>query len=207
MIDCLRAFSEPLFVRAPVVTCTIAITFYAEHHDCRQAAAKKNSSRVIIFEINRLNSLSVLITATMLKGISPLISPGLLEVMARMGHGDELVLADAHFPGESLGKRVVRADGLRIADLLEAILPLYELDSYVPHPLIMMEPVAGDTIDQQVEINYLKSIRLTHPDLPPIKRIDRYAFYERAKSAFAVVMTGETAKYGNIILIKGVIPI
>lgn len=172
-----------------------------------QTAAKKNSSRGIIFEINRLNSLSVLITITMLKGISPLISPGLLEVMARMGHGDELVLADAHFPGESLGKRVVRADGLRIADLLEAMLPLFELDSYVPHPLIMMEPVPGDTIDQQVEINYLKSIRLTNPDLPPIKRIDRYAFYERAKSAFAVVVTGETSKYGNIILIKGVITV
>jgi len=123
-----------------------------------------------------------------------------------MGHGDELVLADAHFPGESLGKRVVRADGLRIADLLEAILPLFVLDTYVPHPLIMMEPVAGDTPDPQVEISYRKSIYLTNPDLPPIKRIDRYAFYERTKNAFAVVMTGETAKYGNIILIKGVTP-
>jgi len=143
----------------------------------------------------------------MLKGISPLISPQLLEVMARMGHGDELVLADAHFPGESLGKRIVRADGLHIADLLEAILPLFELDSYVPHPLVMMEPVAGDTLDPQVEISYRKSILLTNPDIPPIKRIDRYAFYERAKSAFAVVMTGETAKYGNIIIIKGVTPV
>ncbi len=140
----------------------------------------------------------------MLKGISPLISPQLLEVMARMGHGDELVLADAHFPGESLGKRVIRADGLRIADLLEAILPLFELDSYVPHPVIMMEPVAGDQHDPQVEASYRKSILLTNPDLPPIKRLDRYAFYERAGSAFAVVMTGETAKYGNVILIKGV---
>jgi L-fucose mutarotase len=143
----------------------------------------------------------------MLKGISPLISPRLLGVMARMGHGDELVLADAHFPGESLCKRVVRADGLRIADLLEAIMPLFELDTYVPHPLIMMEPVAGDNLDPQVEISYRKSIFLTNPDLPSIKRIDRYAFYERAKSAFAVVMTGETVKYGNIILIKGVTPV
>ena len=142
----------------------------------------------------------------MLKGISPLISPQLLEVMVRMGHGDELVLADAHFPGESLGKRVVRADGLHIADLLEAILPLFELDSYVPHPLVMMEPVTGDTLDPQVEISYRKSILLTNPDIPQKKRIDRYAFYERAKSAFAVVMTGELAKYGNVILIKGVTP-
>ncbi|MDZ7632966.1 MAG: L-fucose mutarotase [Bacteroidales bacterium] len=140
----------------------------------------------------------------MLKGISPFISPQLLEVMARMGHGDELVLADAHFPGESLGKRVIRADGLRIADLLQAVLPLFELDSYVPHPVIMMEPVAGDQPDPQVEATYRNSILLTNPGLPSIKRIDRFAFYERAKSAFAIVMTGETAKYGNVILIKGV---
>lgn len=143
----------------------------------------------------------------MLKGISPLISPQLLEVMARMGHGDELVLADAHFPGESLGKMVIRADGLRVTDLLEAILPLFELDSYVPHPVIMMEPVAGDRPDPQVEDSYRKSILLTNPGLPSIKHIDRFAFYERAKNAFAVVMTGETVKYGNIILIKGVTPI
>lgn len=143
----------------------------------------------------------------MLKGISSLISPQLLEVMASMGHGDELVLADAHFPGESLGKRVIRADGLRIADLLEAIMPLMELDSYVPHPLIMMEPVSGDHTDPQVEANYRKSIMVTNPGLPPIKKIDRYAFYERAKSAFAILMTGETSKYGNIILIKGVTPV
>jgi len=143
----------------------------------------------------------------MLKGISPLISPQLLEVMARMGHGDELVLADAHFPGESLGKRVIRADGLRIADLLEAIMPLLELDSYVPHPVIMMEPVAGDQADPNVEASYRMSLMMTNPDLPDIKRIDRYAFYDRAGKAFAIVMTGETAKYGNVILIKGVTPV
>lgn len=140
----------------------------------------------------------------MLKGISPLISPQLLEVIARMGHGDELVLADAHFPGERLGKTVIRADGLRITDLLEAILPLFELDTYVPHPVIMMEPVAGDQPDTQVEISYKKSIAKTNPGLPSIKHLDRYSFYERARNAFAIVMTGETAKYGNIIIIKGV---
>lgn len=143
----------------------------------------------------------------MLKGISPLISPQLLEVMARMGHGDELILADAHFPGEALGKRVIRADGLRIADLLVAILPLFELDSYVPHPVVMMEPVTGDRLDPAVEISYKESILLTNPDLPPIKRLDRFTFYERAKTAFAIVMTGETAKYGNVILVKGVTPV
>jgi len=142
----------------------------------------------------------------MLKGISPLVSPDLLDVLARMGHGDELVLADAHFPGESIGKRVIRADGLHIADLLGAIMPLLELDSYVPHPVMMMEPVAGDQADPAVEYAYMLQIRKSAPAVPPVKKLDRFAFYERAGKAFAVVMTGETAKYGNIILIKGVTP-
>ncbi len=142
----------------------------------------------------------------MLKGISPLISPELLATLARMGHGDEIILADAHFPGESFNANVLRADGLRIPDLLAAILPLFELDAYVPHPLVMMAAVAGDTLDPQVEVSYLKSIHLTNPQVSPIERIDRFAFYDRAKSAFAVVMTGETAKYGNILLKKGVTP-
>jgi L-fucose mutarotase len=143
----------------------------------------------------------------MLKGISPLISPALLDVLARMGHGDELVLADAHFPGESIGKRVVRADGLCIADLLGAIMPLFELDSYVPHPVMMMEPVAGDQADPSVEASYMKQITTAASGVPPLKKLDRYAFYERAGKAFAVVMTGETSKYGNVILIKGVTPV
>lgn len=142
----------------------------------------------------------------MLKGISPLISPELLAVLARMGHGDEIVLADAHFPGESFNNHVLRADGIRIADLLKAILPLFELDSYVPHPLAMMAAVEGDTLDPKVEEAYLASIHETNPNCPSIERIDRFAFYERTRKAFAVVMTGETAKYGNILLKKGVTP-
>ena len=83
----------------------------------------------------------------MLKGISPLLSPELLSVLCRMGHGDEIVLADAHFPGETMGKRVLRADGLKIADLIDAILPVYELDGYVDAPLVMMAAVPGDKLD------------------------------------------------------------
>ena len=143
----------------------------------------------------------------MLKGISPLISPDLLAVLARMGHGDEIILADAHFPGETFNDRIVRADGLKIADLLAAILPLFELDAYVAHPLAMMAAVKGDMLDPKVEEAYLASIHLTNPKVAPIERIERFAFYERAKNAFAVVMTGEIAKYGNIILKKGVTPI
>jgi len=143
----------------------------------------------------------------MLKGISPLISPELLAILCRMGHGDEIVLADAHFPGDTFGKRVVRADGLRVPDLIDAILPLFELDQYVESPLFMMAAVPGDKLDPKVEAAYMKPIKKHAPHVAPIARIDRFAFYDRAKEAFAVVMTGETAKYGNIILKKGVTPI
>ena len=142
----------------------------------------------------------------MLKGISPLLSPDLLATLARMGHGDEIVLADAHFPGESINTNTLRADGLRIADLLDAILPLFELDAFVEHPLQMMAPVEGDFLDPAVETAYLAAIRKHAPATSPIHRLERFAFYERARSSFAVVMTGETAKYGNIILTKGVTP-
>lgn len=143
----------------------------------------------------------------MLIGISPLISPDLLAVLDRMGHGDEIVLADAHFPGETFGKRVLRADGLRIADLLDAILPLFALDTYVESPLTMMCAFQGDQLDPAVEGCYRQAIDRHWPDTPPIQRIDRFDFYERAQQAFAVVITGETAQYGNIILKKGVTPL
>ena len=143
----------------------------------------------------------------MLKGISPLLSPELLATLTRMGHGDEIVLADAHFPAESFNSNVIRADGLRIANLLDAILPLLELDSYVPTPLFMMDAVEGDTLDPKVEISYRAVIENHLPHAPDTARVERFAFYEQARSAFAVVMTGETAKYGNIILKKGVTPI
>lgn len=133
----------------------------------------------------------------MLKGISPLISPELLATLARMGHGDEIILADAHFPAESFNPRVIRADRLRIPDLLDAIFALMDLGDYVDHPTIMMAPVEGDVLDPAVGTAYLESIRHSHPQANPPGRVDRFAFYERAKSAFAVVMTGETAKYGK----------
>jgi L-fucose mutarotase len=142
----------------------------------------------------------------MLRGISPLISPELLFTLARMGHGDELVLADAHFPGHSLGPPVIRADGLRIADLLDGILPLLVLDNFVKTPLAMMAPVPGDSADPNVWAGYRTAIERHAPGTPPPEQIERHAFYEQAKQAFAIVMTGEVAKYGNLILKKGVIP-
>lgn len=143
----------------------------------------------------------------MLKGISPLVSPELLDALYRMGHGDELILADAHFPGESLGPRVVRADGLRIGDLLDAVLPLFELDGYDPAPVVMMAAVPGDALDPEVEARYRAAIDRHAPAAPPIARLERFAFYERARAAFVIVMTGETAKYGNVLLKKGVTPV
>ena len=142
----------------------------------------------------------------MLVGISPLIGPELLSTLCRMGHGDEIVLADAHFPGESCSRRCLRADGLLIADLLEGMLPLFALDTYVDHPVATMAPVPGDQLDPAVESSYRQVIDRHWPDTPAIEQVERFAFYERTREAFAVVMTGDTAKYGNIILKKGVIP-
>ena len=143
----------------------------------------------------------------MLKGISPLISPELLATLSTMGHGDEIILADAHFPADSFNDNVIRADGLQIQDLLDGILPLFELDAYVPEPLVMMAAVEGDTLDPQVEATYRAPIDQHAPNAPAIARIDRSAFYDRAEGAFAVVLTGSTMTYGNILLKKGVTPI
>ena len=141
----------------------------------------------------------------MLKGIAPSISPELLKVLAEMGHGDELILADAHFPGHSMNPKVLRADGLPITSLLDGILQLFELDSYAD-PLVMMAAVKGDALDPAVEAKYMEAVHRHVPAARPPTRIDRFAFYDRALKAFAVVMTGETAKYGNILLKKGVTP-
>mgnify|MGYP003289496118 FL=1 len=138
----------------------------------------------------------------MLKGISPVISPELLKILAEMGHGDEIVFSDAHFPGHTFNSTVVRADGLGVDTLLAGIIPLFELDAYAT-PVVMMEAVPGDTLDPAVEAKYRAAMGYEGE----IEREERYAFYERAKKAYAVVVTGETAKYGNIILKKGVTPV
>lgn len=144
----------------------------------------------------------------MLKGISPLLSPEMLAALSSMGHGDELVLGDAHFPAETCAShRLLRADGLTAAQLLDAILPLFELDAYVPAPMITMEAVSGDTLDPDVEASYRAAADRAGYPWAKIERMERFAFYERAKKAFLIVQTGETRKYGNIILRKGVTPL
>lgn len=140
----------------------------------------------------------------MLQGISPVLSPDLLKVLCEMGHGDEIVLADSNFPGASVAKRLVRADGLPIRTMLEAILPLFPLDTYAA-PLIMMEAVSGDRLDPAVEADYMQAVRKCRPDAAAPTRIARNEFYGRAGHAFCVVMTGESRIYGNLLLKKGVI--
>lgn len=138
----------------------------------------------------------------MLKGISPLLSPVLLKTLAEMGHGDEIVISDAHFPAHTFNSNAIRYDGIGADAILAALIPLFELDSYAT-PVIMMEAVPGDTLDPSVEERYRKALDYKGE----IERMERYAFYDRAKKAYAVVLSGELGKYGNIIIKKGVTPI
>ena len=145
----------------------------------------------------------------MLIGISPLLSPELLLALYKMGHGDEIVLADAHFPATSVGRastagtEVIRADGLSVPALLAAIRPLFPLDDFVAQPVAMMAVVPGDTTDIAPTVAaYTAALGV---DAAKVESVERFAFYERAKKAFAVVATGDTRKYGNIILKKGLV--
>ena len=138
----------------------------------------------------------------MLKGVPSIISPELLKIMMEMGHGDEIVIADGNFPGASHAQRLVRADGHGVCELMEAMLRLFPLDTYAK-PVFIMEKVPGDTVETPIWDEFRTIIKpYTKEEL---EQIERYAFYERAKKAYAVVMTGETALYANVILKKGVV--
>jgi len=139
----------------------------------------------------------------MLKGISPLLSPDLLRAMSEMGHGDDLLLADAHFPAHAIGHRVLRADGLTLAQMLEAVLPLLALDKA---PLTMMQPDAGDLLDEDLQAGVVDAVRNYLSEAYVPSRICREDFYRRAASAYVIVITGELRAYGNLILTKGVTP-
>lgn len=141
----------------------------------------------------------------MLKRIPSLLSPELLKIMMEMGHGDELVIADGNFPAASIARRLVRADGHDIPPLLEAVLKLFPLDSYVPNPVSLMEIVPGDTVKTPIWDEYRTILTASGEPFTDFEHVERFAFYERAKQAYAVVATGEGALYANIILKKGVI--
>lgn len=140
----------------------------------------------------------------MLKGISPILSPELLKILMEMGHGDEIVIGDGNFPAASMAKRLVRLDGHGVPEILDAVLQLMPLDNYVEAPVALMQVVPGDDVVPVIWDEY-KAIVKKHEGERNIEQVERFDFYERAKKAYAVIATGETAIYANIILKKGVV--
>ena len=141
----------------------------------------------------------------MLKNISPLISPELLKILAEMGHGDEIVIADGNFPSHSVCDRVVRCDGHGGNEMLEAILELFPLDTYAPCNAMLMEVVPGDNVETPIWDVYKSTMAKHEGSNVRVENIERFAFYERAKKAYAVIATGEGALYANLIIKKGVV--
>jgi len=141
----------------------------------------------------------------MLKLVSPVISPELIKVLMEMGHGDELVIADGNFPAASIAQRLVRADGLGCPALLDAILDLLPLDQYVAKPVALMEVVPGDPYQPVIWEEYRTILRRHETAFTDFEYVERFAFYERARRAYAVLATSEMALYANIILKKGVV--
>lgn len=144
----------------------------------------------------------------MLKGIPSILSPELLKVLCEMGHSDRIIIADGNFPAESMGKDaiVIRCDGHGVPELLDAILTVFPLDTYVENPVNLMEVMKGDTVETPIWDTY-KEIIKKHDDRgsDAVGNIERFAFYEEAKTAYAIIATGETALYANISLQKGVV--
>ena len=140
----------------------------------------------------------------MLKNIPSIISPELLKVLAEMGHSDEIVIGDGNFPAASNAKRLIRADGHGVPELLDAILKLLPLDTYVEAPVMLMQVTPGDDVDPVIWKEYRKIVD-ANQDNVKFEEIERFAFYERARDAYAIVATGESALYANVILKKGVV--
>lgn len=144
----------------------------------------------------------------MLKGIPKILSPNLLKVLSEMGHSDRLVIADGNFPVESIGKNaiVIRLDGHHVPEILDAILQLFPLDTYVEKPVALMEVMAGDHVETPIWDTYGAIVeKYEERGRGAIGTIERFAFYEEAKNAYAFIATSELALYANIMLQKGVI--
>lgn len=143
----------------------------------------------------------------MLKGIPSILSPILLKTLMEMGHGDEIVISDGNFPAESMGKDavVIRLDGHNVPEVLDAILKLLPLDPYSEKPVALMEVVKGDPVVPTIWDTYKEIINKHDSENNSIEMMERFSFYERAKKAYAIVATGETAIYANILLTKGVV--
>lgn len=141
----------------------------------------------------------------MLKNIPSIIGPELLKTLMEMGHGDEIVIADGNFPGAAIAKRLIRADGHGIPEILEALLKLFPLDTFVDSPAALMQVVPGDTAETPIWDEYRRLIKASGEKFEDFEFVERFDFYERAKKAYAVVATGEKSLYANIIIKKGVV--
>ncbi len=144
----------------------------------------------------------------MLRGISSILSPDLLKVLCEMGHSDRLVIADGNFPAKSLGKNavVIRMDGHGVPEILEAVLQVFPLDSYVEKPVQLMAVMSGDTVDTPIWDTYREIVRkYDSRGCEVIGSLERFDFYEEAQRAYAIVCSSEKALYANIMLQKGVI--
>ena len=140
----------------------------------------------------------------MLKNIPSILSPELLKILHEMGHSDEIVIGDGNFPAASNAQRLIRCDGHGVPELLDAILKLLPLDTYVEAPVMLMQVTPGDNVDPVIWKEYRKIVD-SHQDNVKFEEIERFAFYERARKAYAIVATGESALYANVILKKGVV--
>jgi L-fucose mutarotase len=141
----------------------------------------------------------------MLKNIPNVLPPELLKILMEMGHGDEIVIADGNFPGASHAQRLVRCDGVDAIRLLDAVMQLFPLDTFVKHSVSLMAVVPGDNYSPDIWPIYKKTIQKHEPGFADFEMMERHAFYERAKKAYAIVATGESARYANLILKKGII--
>jgi Fucose dissimilation pathway protein FucU len=143
----------------------------------------------------------------MLKGIPPILSPELLKVLCEMGHTDELTIGDGNFPGHTYGKKVIRLDGHGVPEILDAILQVFPLDTYVDKPVTLMGVVKGDTAKTPIWDTYKEIVaKYDKRGADCFEEIDKWDFYEKTKEkSTVVIMTGETAIYANIILKKGVV--
>lgn len=139
----------------------------------------------------------------MLKGINPMLSPEMLKILSEMGHGDEIIIADGGFPGANLARNLVRADGVGCVAMLDAVLSVFPLDQYDDQNFVCMQTTGGDQPPAIWE-EYKEVLAKYEPNAH-IEHIERFAYYERAKKAYAVIATGEMAPYGNILLKKGCI--
>ena len=141
----------------------------------------------------------------MLKNIPSILSPKLLKILMEMGHGDEIVIADGNSPAASTARRLIRLDGHGVPEILDAVLRLFPLDIYVEKPVALMGLVPGDKAQTPIWDEYDKIIRASGEKFNGFEEVERFAFYERAGNAYAIIATSETALYANIILKKGII--